>query len=238
MSKVNVALLYNGEFFARVSNFYAHHHARRSRLRIEALGELARTLVAGRSNVPPASIALESHYFKPTLPAIGAASHRRVLADRKFESLLDHLGVHLHPVPAGSSDLRAFPVSFALGALDVVRSGGFDVCVLVTGSSAHVPLVRVLRRDGISVLVIDWNLTWTVGGGQRCTRTAPALLHAADVAIPLGRILDDPACQADADAFFVSYSGPAGVPPSSGNVRRIGFRGPWESHTASGANAA
>jgi uncharacterized LabA/DUF88 family protein len=143
-----IGVFYDGNYFLHVSNYYAYHHERRSRLSIAGLHEFVRQRIADEDakDFHLAQI-VDAHYFRGRLSAQEASAEgNRLFYDRLFDDILMMEGVTTHYLPvrtvAGYRQERGIDVWMALEAFELTLNKQFDVVVLIASDiSTPVPLV-------------------------------------------------------------------------------------------------
>ena len=192
---VRIGIVYDGSYFARISDHYAYHHPRRARIHIQGLHEFIRHKAAECEQVETNICRIvEAHYFRGRFPSDVAERRNSLANDRKFEDVLIRAGVTPHFLLLDMSDGEMAPrekgidVWLALEAYELASVKGCDMIVLITGDGDHVQLVRKLNSLGTRVVVLAWDLNATAG--TRPTRTSQALMDAATYSIEMATLID------------------------------------------------
>lgn len=170
-----IGVFFDGNYFLHVSNFYAYHHLRRSRISIAGLHEFVRYKIADEENkdVHLCQI-VDAHYFRGRLSAQEASSEgNRLFYDRLFDDILMMEGVTTHYLPVrtiqGYRQERGIDVWMALEAYELALHKQFDVVVLIASDSDFVPLVRKLHTLGVRVMLLAWDYEYFDEEGRRRT---------------------------------------------------------------------
>ena len=203
-----IGIVYDGSYFARISDHYARDHARRARIQIKGLHEFIRHKVADceKADVNVCRI-VEAHYFRGRFPADEAERRGSLSGDRRFEDVLIRAGITPHFLLLAMGDGESSPrekgidVWLALEAYDLANVKGCDVIVLISGDGDHVQLVRKLHSAGARVMVLAWDVV--AEAGMRQTRTAQALIDAATYSIEMAPLIDGRGHDALVDGIFM-----------------------------------
>lgn len=170
-----IGVFFDGNYFLHVSNFYAYHHTRRSRISIAGLHEFVRYKIADEENkdVHLCQI-VDAHYFRGRLTAQEASNEgNRLFYDRLFDDILMMEGVTTHYLPVrtvqGTRQERGIDVWMALEAFELTLHKQFDVVVLIASDSDFVPLVRKLHTLGVKVMLLAWDYEYFDEEGRRRT---------------------------------------------------------------------
>ncbi|MFZ9889166.1 MAG: cold shock domain-containing protein [Myxococcota bacterium] len=207
-----IGIFYDGNFFSKVSNYYRYSHPRQARISISGLHEFIRHYVAKieDDDVRRCRI-VDAHYFRGRASAAHADERGVLLGERAFDDVLMREGVVTHYLPQSAHGERGIDLWFALETYELTSLKRFDVTVLVAGDSDYVPLARKLNNLDTCVMALHCDVEWNDGGGERrSTRTSQALLDEVTYAVPLSRIIDDPAKRSDPlvnGLFFQSREG-------------------------------
>ncbi|MFZ4475224.1 MAG: NYN domain-containing protein [Saprospiraceae bacterium] len=203
-----IGVFYDGNYFLHVSNYYAYHHERRSRLSIAGLHEFVRQRIADEDakDFHLAQI-VDAHYFRGRLSAQEASAEgNRLFYDRLFDDILMMEGVTTHYLPvrtvAGYRQERGIDVWMALEAFELTLNKQFDVVVLIASDSDFVPLVRKLHTLGVRVMLVTWDYEYyDEEGRRRSTVTSSYLWDEVTYPVAMHSVIDD--AQED-DIFPVS----------------------------------
>ena len=168
-----IGVFYDGNYFLHVSNYYAYHHERRSRISIAGLHEFVRQHIADEDDKDFALCQIvDAHYFRGRLSAQEASNEgNRLYYDRLFDDILMMEGVTTHYLPVrtvqGYRQERGIDVWMALEAFELTLHKQFDVVVLIASDSDFVPLVRKLHTLGVRVMVLTWDYEFYDEEGRR-----------------------------------------------------------------------
>ncbi|MBU6341630.1 MAG: NYN domain-containing protein [Bacteroidetes bacterium] len=193
-----IGVFYDGNYFLHVSNYYAYHHERRSRLSIAGLHEFVRQKIADEDNKDfHLSQIVDAHYFRGRLSAQEASAEgNRLFYDRLFDDILMMEGVTTHYLPvrtvAGYRQERGIDVWMALEAFELTLHKKFDVVVLIASDSDFVPLVRKLHTLGVRVMLVTWDYEYyDEEGRRRSTVTSSYLWDEVTYPVAMHNVIDD-----------------------------------------------
>lgn len=193
-----IGVFYDGNYFLHVSNYYAYHHERRSRLSIAGLHDYIRHHIAEEENKEfHLCQIVDAHYFRGRLSAQEASAEgNRLFYDRLFDDILMMEGVTTHYLPvrtvAGYRQERGIDVWMALEAFELTLHKQFDVVVLIASDSDFVPLVRKLHTLGVKVMVITWDYEfYDEEGRRRSTITSQYLWDEVTYPVAMHALIDD-----------------------------------------------
>lgn len=200
-----IGVFYDGNYFLHVSNYYAYHHERRSRISIAGLHEFVCHRIAEEENkdVHLCQI-VDAHYFRGRLSAQEASAEgNRLYYDRLFDDILMMEGVTTHYLPVrtvqGYRQERGIDVWMALEAFELALHKQFDVVVLIASDSDFVPLVRKLHTLGVKVMLLGWDYEfYDEEGRRRSTVTSQNLLEEVTYPVPMHNFIEDD----DPDGIF------------------------------------
>lgn len=194
-----IAVFYDGNFFAHVSDYYTYHHARRARLSISGLHQFIRNEVAKNEGIDERFCQIvDAHYFRGRLSASDAEQRNRLLPDRRFDDVLMHEGVVTHYLPLTPAGEKGIDVWLALEVLELAVYKRFNVCVLVTGDRDFVPLVRKLNTLGTRVMLLGWSFEFVNERNEtQRTDTSRFLIKEATYPILMSDEIDDGTRKAD-----------------------------------------
>lgn len=178
-----IGVFYDGNYFLHVSNYYAYHHERRSRISIAGLHDFIRHRIAEEEGKDMHLCQIvDAHYFRGRLSAQEASNEsNRLYYDRLFDDILMMEGVTTHYLPVrttqfGQRQERGIDVWMALEAFELALHKHFDVVVLIASDSDFVPLVRKLHSLGVRVMLFAWDYDfYDEEGRRRSTVTSQAL---------------------------------------------------------------
>lgn len=169
-----IGVFYDGNYFLHVSNYYAYHHERRSRISIAGLHEFVRHRIAEEEGKGFHHCQIvDAHYFRGRLSAQEASAEgNRLYYDRLFDDILMMEGVTTHYLPVrttfqGFRQERGIDVWMALEAFELSLHKQFDVVVLIASDSDFVPLVRKLHTLGVRVMLLGWDYEYFDEEGRR-----------------------------------------------------------------------
>lgn len=192
-SMINIAVIYDGSFFWRISNHYRFNHDRQSHLNITALHNYIRHHIAALETDGITSLCQisEAHFFRGrfSLKAVQATRDplKQLETDRFQDQVLMWAGVIAHYQPMNESaappEERGVDINLALETYDLVTHKNFDVVVLFTGASDFAPLVKKLQSRGTRVLIPSFDL-------PNYAKTSQRLLEEAAYNLPLSDLLD------------------------------------------------
>lgn len=193
-----IGVFYDGNYFLHVSNYYAYHHERRSRISIAGLHEFVRYRIAEEENkdVHLCQI-VDAHYFRGRLSAQEASAEgNRLYYDRLFDDILMMEGVTTHYLPVrtvqGYRQERGIDVWMALEAFELSLHKQFDLVVLIASDSDFVPLVRKLHTLGVKVMLLGWDYEFfDEEGRRRSTVTSQSLLEEVTYPVPMHNFIAD-----------------------------------------------
>lgn len=174
---LRIAVIYDGNYFRIVSNYYNYNHPRRSYLSIGGLHEFVRQKAARFENVSlPLVQIVDAHYFRGRMWAQEASQHaNRLYRERVMDDILMAEGVTQHNLPlrniGGRKGEKGIDVWLALETYELAVLKKFDVIALFAADGDYVPLVRKLNTLGIRVMLMGWDFeTMTEGGFSYVTR--------------------------------------------------------------------
>ncbi|MCB0576231.1 MAG: NYN domain-containing protein, partial [Saprospiraceae bacterium] len=197
-SLTRIGVFYDGNYFLHVSNYYAYHHERRSRLSISGLHEFVRHRIAEeeKKDFHLCQI-VDAHYFRGRLSAQEASAEgNRLFYDRLFDDILMMEGVTTHYLPVrtvqGYRQERGIDVWMALEAFELTLHKKFDVVILIASDSDFVPLVRKLHTLGVRVMLLAWDYEYyDEEGRRRSTVTSQYLWEEVTYPLAMQNVIDD-----------------------------------------------
>jgi cold shock CspA family protein/uncharacterized LabA/DUF88 family protein len=203
-----IGVFYDGNYFLHVSNYYAYHHERRSRVSIAGLHEFVRHRIAEEEGKEfHLCQIVDAHYFRGRLSAQEASAEgNRLFYDRLFDDILMMEGVTTHYLPVrinfmGYRQERGIDVWVALEAFELSLHKQFDVVVLIASDSDFVPLVRKLHTLGVRVMLLGWDYEFfDEEGRRRSTVTSQYLWEEVTYPIAMEKFID----KDDDERFAVS----------------------------------
>jgi len=194
-----IGVFYDGNYFLHVSNYYAYHHERRSRISISGLHEFVRHRIAEEENKDfHLCQIVDAHYFRGRLSAQEASAEgNRLYYDRLFDDILMMEGVTTHYLPVrtnfqGFRQERGIDVWMALEAFELSLHKQFDVVVLIASDSDFVPLVRKLHTLGVRVMLLGWDYEFfDEEGRRRSTVTSQFLWEEVTYPVAMQNMIED-----------------------------------------------
>jgi len=193
-----IGVFYDGNYFLHVSNYYAYHHERRSRISIAGLHEFVRYKISAEEDkdVHLCQI-VDAHYFRGRLSAQEASNEgNRLFYDRLFDDILMMEGVTTHYLPVrtiqGYRQERGIDVWMALEAFELTLHKQFDVVVLIASDSDFVPLVRKLHTLGVRVMLLAWDYEYfDEAGRRRSTVTSQELWEEVTYPVAMQELIEE-----------------------------------------------
>lgn len=188
-----IGVFYDGNFFFHVSNYYAYHHPRRSRISVSGLHEFIRHQVAAgeQSDVKYCQI-VDAHYFRGRPSAEQAEQRGLLRAERSFDDVLVREGVVTHYLPLRPGGEMGIDVWLALEAYELAIYKRFDVSVIIAGDGDFLPLLRKLNTLGTRVMLLAWDFKFMdADQKERETRTAQVLLDEVTYPVMMHTVIDD-----------------------------------------------
>jgi uncharacterized LabA/DUF88 family protein/cold shock CspA family protein len=196
---IRIGIFYDGNYFLKVSNYYAYGHARRRRISLAGLHDFIRQHVATEegSDYNYCQI-VDAHYFRGRLSAQEASQRGDTLYyDRVFDDILMSEGIttHYFPIktfPDGSRQEKGIDVWLALEAYEQALYKKFNVVVLIASDGDYVPLARKLNTLGTRVMVLGWDFEFFNEHNVRITtRTSQDLLEVVTYPVQMSKMIDD-----------------------------------------------
>ncbi|RCR66036.1 NYN domain-containing protein [Larkinella punicea] len=192
-----IAVIYDGNYFLHVSNYYNYSHERRSRISISGLHEFIRAQVAQEEETDFRLCQIvDAHYFRGRLNAHEASQRgNQLFYDRLFDDILMSEGVVTHYLPVktfqGSRQEKGIDVWLALETFELTISKKFDVVVLITADGDYVPLIRKLNTLGTRLMVLSWDFEYYNDEGEKMvTRTSQDLLAEVSYPVAMHEMID------------------------------------------------
>ncbi|MFD1140015.1 NYN domain-containing protein [Larkinella insperata] len=192
-----IAVIYDGNYFLHVSNYYNYSHERRSRISISGLHEFIRAQVAQEEETDFRLCQIvDAHYFRGRLNAHEASQRgNQLFYDRLFDDILMSEGVVTHYLPVknfqGSRQEKGIDVWLALETFELTISKQFDVVVLITADGDYVPLIRKLNTLGTRIMVLSWDFEYYNDEGEKLvTRTSQDLLKEVSYPVAMHEMID------------------------------------------------
>ncbi len=192
---LRIGIVYDGSYFARISDHYAYEHPRSARINVNGLHEFIRQKIAERENADPNVCRIvEAHYFRGRYPAEEAEKRGNLAGDRIFEDVLIRAGITPHFLllakdgSGESAREKGIDVWLALEAYELASVKRCNAIVLISGDGDQLQLVRKLNSLGTRVMVLAWDISNEAGTSQ--TRTSQALIDAATYSIEMAPLID------------------------------------------------
>lgn len=190
---LKIAVIYDGSFFWRISNYYRFTHERQSHLNISALHNYLRHHISDieADGLTALCQIQEAHFFRGrfSLKAVQATRDplKQLETDRFQDQVLMWAGVVAHYQPmneaANPPEEKGVDISLALETYDLAVHRHFDVVVLFTGAADFSPLVRKLQGIGTRVMVPSFDL-------PNYAKTSQRLIEEATYVLPLSELID------------------------------------------------
>jgi cold shock CspA family protein len=175
---LRIGVFYDGDYFHRVSNYYAGVHPRKARISIEGLHNFIRARAAAEegTGLKLAQI-VDARYFRGRMKAREAEERDILFQERAFEDVLMYEGVTTHYLPKGSEGEKGIDVWLALEAFEMAIYKRYDVLALVARDGDFVPLARKLNTLGTRVMLLGWDFSFTDSAGNLREMKTSQLLY-------------------------------------------------------------
>jgi uncharacterized LabA/DUF88 family protein/cold shock CspA family protein len=230
---IRMGIVYDGNFFLHVSNYYLYHHSRNARISLDGLHAFVRNKVGELEGVDPRYCSIvDAHYFRGRLPSKVVEERNRLLSERVFEDILIRQNITTHYLPVSNSGEKGIDVWLALETYELAVLKRFNVIVLIAGDGDFVPLVRKLNSLGTRVMLLGWDFRYQdENGEERETRTSQALQNECTYPVMMSSLIDAKTGANDPliDNLFV---------PASPYPRATAPRAPSEPASFAGTSAA
>src|SRR5215217_744130 len=192
---IRMGIVYDGNFFLHVSNYYLYHHGRNARISLDGLHAFVKAKAASLEGVDPRYCSIvDAHYFRGRLPSKVVEERNRLLSERVFEDILIRQNITTHYLPVSNSGEKGIDVWLALETYELAVLKRFNVIVLIAGDGDFVPLVRKLNALGTRVLLLGWDFKYQdENGEERETRTSQALQAECTYPVMMSALIDDKA---------------------------------------------
>jgi uncharacterized LabA/DUF88 family protein/cold shock CspA family protein len=199
---IRMGVVYDGNFFLHVSNYYLYHHDRNARISLDGLHAFVRSKVAEYEGTEARYCPIvDAHYFRGRLPSKIVEERNRLLSERVFEDILIRQNITTHYLPVSGSAEKGIDVWLALETYELAVLKRFNVIVLIAGDGDFVPLVRKLNSLGTRVMLLGWDFRYQdENGEERETRTSQALQAECTYPMLMSSIIDS----ADADDALIN----------------------------------
>ncbi len=187
-----IGIVYDGNYFRGVSNYYSNIHSRKARISIEGLHNFIRSRAAAEEGIDiKFTQIVDAHYFRGRMKAREAEERDILFQERSFEDVLMYEGVTTHFLPKGPDGEKGIDVWLALEAFEMAIYKRFDVLALIACDGDFVPLARKLNTLGTRVMLLGWNFNFTDHNGNlRETRTSQMLMGEATYPLRMAEIID------------------------------------------------
>jgi uncharacterized LabA/DUF88 family protein/cold shock CspA family protein len=194
---IRMGVVYDGNFFLHVSNYYLYHHERNARISLDGLHAFVRSKVAEFEGTDARYCPIvDAHYFRGRLPSKVVEERNRLLSERVFEDILIRQNITTHYLPVSGAAEKGIDVWLALETYELAVLKRFNVIVLIAGDGDFVPLVRKLNALGTRVMLLGWDFRYQdENGEERETRTSQALQAECTYPLLMSSLID----QADPD---------------------------------------
>ena len=200
--QTRIAVMIDGSYFNRVSNFYKFEHAAGRRLSLSGLLEFIRAATADMEDVPRSRArVVEAHYFRGRYTVRDLEERARtpdfveesLRNDRVFDQILaaSNITPHYTRIDTNSEPPKeqGIDVWLALEAFDLAISDRCDVVALVAGDGDFVPLVKKINAIGKRALVVAWGMK-SENGAE--VRFSSGLSGAAAYFLDMADLIDNP----------------------------------------------
>jgi uncharacterized LabA/DUF88 family protein len=200
--QTRIAVMIDGSYFNRVSNFYKFEHEAARRLSLSGLMEFIRIATADMEDVPRTRArVVEAHYFRGRYTVRDLEDRARTANfveeslrnDRVFDQILAGSNITPHYTRIDTNveppKEQGIDVWLALEAFDLAVSDRCDVVALVAGDGDFVPLVKKINAIGKRALVVAWGMKSDQGAE---VRFSGALAGAAAYFLDMADLIDNP----------------------------------------------
>ncbi len=192
-----VCVIYDGNYFLHVSNYYVFQHELASRISIRGLHEFIKNQVAKEEGKDSRLChVVDAHYFRGRLSAWEAKEANKLFSERQFDDILMNEGVTTHYLPLrnrrGKREEKGIDVWLALETLDLAMYKKFNVIALISSDGDYVPLIRKLNAMGTKVMLISWDFEFVDESGEtRETRTSQELLEEVTYPVAMHELIEN-----------------------------------------------
>ncbi|HLU70357.1 MAG TPA: NYN domain-containing protein [Fibrobacteria bacterium] len=189
---IRMGIVYDGNFFLHVSNYYLYHHERNARISLDGLHAFVRSKVAEFAGTEARYCPIvDAHYFRGRLPSKIVEERNRLLSERVFEDILIRQNITTHYLPVSGAAEKGIDVWLALETYELAVLKRFNVIVLIAGDGDFVPLVRKLNALGTRVMLLGWDFRYQdESGEERETRTSQALQAECTYPLLMSSLID------------------------------------------------
>jgi uncharacterized LabA/DUF88 family protein/cold shock CspA family protein len=190
---VRMGVVYDGNFFLHVSNYYLYHHERNARISLDGLHAFVRSKVAELEGTEARYCPIvDAHYFRGRLPSKIVEERNRLLSERVFEDILIRQNITTHYLPVSGAAEKGIDVWLALETYELAVLKRYNVIVLIAGDGDFVPLVRKLNALGTRVMLLGWDFRYQdENGEERETRTSQALQAECTYPLLMSSLIDE-----------------------------------------------
>ena len=227
MDLTRIGIFYDGNFFARVSDYYRYYHDRKSRISIQGLHDFVRQKTADlESSSYEMCQVVDAHYFRGRFSARETKDYKedQLYYDRLFDDVLMRSGVITHYLPIfrdrdrGEDLEKGIDVWLALEAYELTVYKKFSMVVLIAGDGDFLPLIRKLNTIGTKVMLLAWDFEFEDRmGKKRRTRTAQTIIDESTYVLQMDQIINSRKSDKLVDGLFLPpdnhLSGPPVPPP-------------------------
>jgi uncharacterized LabA/DUF88 family protein/cold shock CspA family protein len=191
-SIVRIGVFVDGGYLNHISNYYRFSHPKQARISITGLKSFIRNQVATAEGADESRCHIvEAHYYRGRISASEALARDVLYHERQFDDVLAFAGFQCHYQPVSGGKEKGVDVLLAIDAFEKCSVHKLDFCVLVTGDSDFIPLVRKLHAYGSQVMVLGWNtMMIDEEGNEQETRCSFHLLQEAAHAIHVHELLE------------------------------------------------
>ena len=200
--QTRIAVMIDGSYFNRVSNFYKFEHPAARRLSLSGLMDFIRIACADMEAVPRTRArVVEAHYFRGRYTVRDLEDRARspnfleesLRNDRVFDQILaaSNITPHFTRIDTNSEPPKeqGIDVWLALEAFDLAVSNRCDVVALLAGDGDFVPLVKKINAIGKRALVVAWGMKSEQGAE---VRFSSALAGSAAYFLDMADLIDNP----------------------------------------------
>lgn len=200
--QTRIAVMIDGSYFNRVSNYYKFEHNTGRRVSMTGLLELIRVATADMEDVPAVRArVVAAHYFRGRYTLRDLEDRARtpnfveesLRNDRVFDQILAASNITSHytriDTIADPPKEQGIDVWLALEAFDLAVSDRCDVLALVAGDGDFVPLVKKINAIGKRALVVAWGMKSDTGTE---VRYSASLASTAAYFLDMADLIDNP----------------------------------------------
>lgn len=191
-----IAVFYDGTYFNKVSNYYLYQHERKARIALRGLHDFIISEVAKNEGIDARHCQIvDASYFRGRLTAQQAHEQDKLFSERVFEDVLMRADVRMYQQHVkvrndGSFEEKKIDVWLALEAYEMASLKKYDVCILISGDSDFVPLVRKLNTLGSRVMLLGWDFTYERNGNTFGTQVSTELIEQVNYPIMMDKVID------------------------------------------------